>query len=151
MIGAAAERVGAVEDKLSALTMDRDKMAGQLTSLERRVTSTVNRAKTQAQNITSQMEQRIKVALDQELEAVHARLGKIESTQEADRMRDAALQTDLSQMRQEMASLREEANRQIEDVRQDGTRGLSDLNQRLVANFAAYKDDLDGLSNRLGH
>ena len=157
-IRAAAERIGDVEDKLIALTMDRDKMTGQLTSLEKRVYSILGRAKTQAQDIASQMEQRMKVALDQGkvaldqgLEAVHARLGKIESTQEADRVRDAALRTDLSQMRQEMASLREEANRQIEDVRQDGARGLSDLNQRLVANFTANRNDLDALSNRLGH
>lgn len=147
MLSAAQNKIGSIEDTLTDLAGARDKLAERVATVEKTAGASLGRARTQAQQLIAQAEQRMRAEMNQGLNAVQARVAKIETDQDADRSRLVSLQSDLARIQREIAGIQNSTDQQITDVRQNVDRNYSDLSRR----FASSKSEFDSLTNRLGH
>jgi hypothetical protein len=82
-------------------------------------------ARSESRELARQVSQRLEAQITQRMEPVLARLGKIETSQEAEQAR-------LEQLRTEIGSMRNETAREMTAMRQDNSRDFSDVNQQVA-------------------
>jgi chromosome segregation ATPase len=150
VVAAARDQIGSLEEKFSSLTADHDKLAGRLTSVEK-VEKTLNagveRIRFESRQLVSQAEQRIGAEVNRKFDTLQSQVSELASGREADHARLNALQNDLARERTEATNMKEQTDVQIADLHRETSRNFSDVNRRSAAN----REDLDALTNRIGH
>ena len=112
----AGSRLDAVEAKLNTWAGDWDVLQARLTKLDKKVAYNRELARAEAQKQAEAAAAELRAEMEEQGKAVDARLGLLESSQEAERARLAQLQEDLE-------STRVEGRRELASVRQDLVRG----------------------------
>ena len=95
----AAKRLDGVEGKLQTWAADWDALQARLTGLERRVAYNRELARTEAQKQAAAAEARLRAEASEQAQATDARLAVLESSQEMERARLAALQQEVAAVR----------------------------------------------------
>ena len=119
------KRMDAAEQKLRGWAGERDGLAERMANLESKMSQNLRTARKQAQEVAMQVQRRIEAELDRRTGAMQARLDQLESGQESERARVARLQEELAGVRQELAQ-------QVTLARQDTSRDLDRVDQRLA-------------------
>jgi len=112
------ERVNSVESKLNVQTAAGASMTDRLTKVEQSVSSNLRSARDQAQTFATQVGQRMRADLNQSLVAIQNRLNGVEDTQRESIDHVAKLEGELANLRQELASVREQTANQLTAAQQ---------------------------------
>ena len=138
-VQAVNKRVDAAEGKLTILSRADWKGFGErLNKVEQRFSADMKLVREFAQAQASHVHQQLVSEIDNRTAWVEMHIARMESTDEAQRVKIAALQEELAGVR---AQIRKQ-NEQIEMVRQDSNREMDGLYQRV----AATRGDLDALA-----
>jgi len=153
VLSAAQNKLGSMEATLTDLTDSRDKLTDRLARVERTAGASLGRARTQAQQLIGQAEERMRAEMIQGFSVVQSRVAtieaavaKVQTDQDGERARLASLQADVANMHQEIANNKNSTDQQITDARQNADRNYSNLSRRV----ASDRNDFDSLTNRLG-
>lgn len=145
LLSAFNSRLNSAEEKLTAWIGDREQMTSRMDKLEKSLGSNLNAARKQARQMAAEFGQSIRTQFQQSLEAVQARLARVEAAQETDRARLAQLRAELASVRQEIAGAQKEAAEQMVQLRQGTLREFSDLDRQLLV----QKGNLEAINNRI--
>jgi predicted nucleic acid-binding Zn-ribbon protein len=133
-------RVMGTEHQISGWANDRAGLSDRMSKIEQSVSSNLKTVRSEAR----QMTQQIKSETGQSLQALQNRVTGVESIQREHSEEVARLRNDLSGVRQELASVREDNLRQanqlttqIEQVRESTRSDLSGLDRRVSSNQTA--------------
>lgn len=110
-VAALGQRLEAAEGKLRAWAADWSALEARLDKLDRKVAYNRQLARTEAQKLATQVEERLRADLDDASRAADARLNLLESGQEAGRAR-------LEQVREEVAAVRQETGHDLSALQQ---------------------------------
>jgi septal ring factor EnvC (AmiA/AmiB activator) len=133
---ALVRRVTAAEEQMEAWTSDLKGLKERVVKLDRQTHANFQLARKHAEELSSQLEQRVQERMNERETAVNGRLNKLESSQETAQQRLARLDEELASLKQEIAA-----------VRQGTDDGLAGLQQRLDGG----QRELSALSQRLDH
>jgi chromosome segregation ATPase len=142
-------RVNAAEEKLDVRATEGTGLKNRLGELQQSVSSNLRSVRSQTQLFTTQMGQRLKADLAQSLQAMQNRLTSVESTQGESAEHLAEVDKNLTNLRQEMATLREqtaEQAAQLSVAQQHATNEFSDVNRRLDSHTTKLADVADHLN-----
>jgi len=117
--------VDATEEQLRSWTSEEASLGKRLSNVEKKASANLQLARRESRELATQVSQRLETEMNQRLGPVLARLGKIESSQEAEQAR-------LEQLRTEVGSLRNETAREMTAMRQENSRDFSDINQQVA-------------------
>ena len=106
-------RLQAAERLIGAWAGDQKKLTDRLGVLERRLNSGLQKASQHADNATKQLEARIEDELDERAAVAEGRLDKLEVAQASNQAQFTQLRTELTNARQEIASLRQSSDSQF--------------------------------------
>ena len=106
-------RLQAAEQLIGTWAGDQKKLTDRLGVLERRVNSGLQKASQHADNATKQLEARIEDELDERNAVEDERLNKLETAQASGHAQFTQLRTELSNAREEIASLRQSSDNQF--------------------------------------
>ena len=132
------ERMNAAESKLASWADNWKGFGDRLTKVEQRVTSDMKLVRAYAQEQANEVHRQLVAEIDNRTEWLQAHMNRMETTQESQRVRIAALQEELAGVR---SDLRQQGD-QIEAVRRDTNREMDGLYERV----AATRGDLDALA-----
>lgn len=122
LVAALGGRMDATEAKLRDLTANWDGLVHRVAELDRKVSSSLQVARKQTQELIAQAQERIQAEIDKRTQVIDARLARVESNQEAERERLAQLQEQLAKevgnVRQEVAAGREDTGRDLAGLHQ---------------------------------
>jgi outer membrane murein-binding lipoprotein Lpp len=145
MTSGIGERVTSIEGKLSEWATDRTSLTGRMANLETKMGSSLATVRTQAQSFATQAGQRLRDEVNQGMLALQSRLGGVESAQRETQVNVSQLQTEISGLRQEMASMQQQNAQQLSDVQQAAK---SDFN-RLDNAMGVHTSRIDALNNQV--
>lgn len=149
-VSAMSVRMNALENNVRAWAGDRQVLEGRMTKLESQAGQTLRAAKKQAEETALALERRLEARTNRRLDAVESRVDQLDGEQEAAQQQDSAR---LARLEQDVATLRQDATRQIATVRHEGRAELVQVDQK-VAGLGQRLDrnrrDLDAVSGELG-
>jgi hypothetical protein len=120
-------RVDSVEAKLQAWTGDREALVRRMAALDRRVGSGLRLARKQSEELVARAQLRMEQELDKRAQVIEARLTRFESNQEAGEVRLAQLQQEVANVRQEIAAVRTDTERELVGLRQEQVQSQTKL------------------------
>lgn len=120
-------RVDNAEAKLQAWMAERDALVRRVAVLDRKVSSALRLTRKQTQELVAQVQSRMEQELDTRAQAIEARLIRFESNQDAEDVQLAQLQEEVANVRQEMATVRTDTERELASLRQQQTQSQSKL------------------------
>jgi predicted nucleic acid-binding Zn-ribbon protein len=123
--GSMGKRIEATEEKLRSWTSEEAGLGKRLSNMEREVSTTLQLARRETREFAMQAGQRLEAKMNQRLEPVLARMGKIESSQDAQQAR-------LEQLRTEVGSMRSETARAMAAMQQENSHDFSEVNQQVA-------------------
>jgi DNA repair exonuclease SbcCD ATPase subunit len=136
-------RVTSLESKLDKTMPD---VAARIDQMESSMKSGLQAVRTQAQSAANQVGQRIRDDFNRSVQAIQSRLTGIESNQREAAERVSQLQNEVTDLKRQIASAREESSaageriKQLQEQQQASTNELSGLNQRMTSNQTAISD-----------
>jgi hypothetical protein len=129
--GGLGQRLASAEQNLQTWNDDRERLAGKIDELEKKMRSSAAVARKQTQELAAGVSQRIDQEIGKRLEPVTARMAELENAQRADGVRIARVQDEISGLRrdtlQQIAALRNGTSNQIADVNQQVDRDRREL------------------------
>ena len=124
-------RMDSTEARLRGLTSNWDSLADRVAKLDHKLSSNLAGARQQTQQHIAQAEVRMRAEIDTRTQGMDARLARVESDQTAERARLAQmqdqLQTEVTGLRQEVASNRDETGRDLAGLHGQVNQSHSDL------------------------
>ncbi len=147
-LSALGGRIGATEAKLGVLRVDWDGLVNRVTKLDRKVSSELQLARKQTQELIAQAQGRMQAELDQRTQVIDTRLSRVESNQDAEREHLAQLQKQLeARVREEVASVRKDTGSDLAGLHQQVDQSQGELHalarklDRERVDFEAAKND----------
>ncbi|HEY6292451.1 MAG TPA: hypothetical protein VI455_12950 [Terriglobia bacterium] len=146
-------RMDATEAKLLDLTDRWESVQNRVADLDHKLGSGLQRARRQTQELVAEAQGRMESEMARNDQAVNGRLAGLESTEQDQVKRLAAIQNQVSDLGQEMAAGHEQSERDLAGVRQQVDQNGSDLsalNQKLErrkVDFEASKDSAQELES----
>ena len=137
----ANSRLGSAEEQISAWATDRAGWTDRMAKFDQALRSNVNTVR----NETRMWAQQLRSDMGQSLRSLESRVGGVESTQREGHEVVARLQDELEGVRRELASVKEENDRRIEQVAQ----AFNQSQQTLVQSQQATRNDVSGLDRRV--
>jgi hypothetical protein len=125
------QRADAAEGKLQGLAGDWQGMTQRITKVESTVAADARETRRYAENLTQRLHQQMTAEMDERTATLNAKIQQVESEQETQRAQVAQLEANL---KQELATAREENGRNLSSVRQQeesNARDVGALSQRL--------------------
>lgn len=144
-LAAFGKRMDVAEEKLRTWATDWDDLGQRMSKLENKVNYNLQVARKQSRELAVQLQQRMQMELDRRMQAIQARLGRLESDQESERARVAKLQQEITVVRQETAE-------QIAHLQQNMDRDSGNVDLRLASlnqQVDRGKRDLDAFGRKL--
>lgn len=124
-------RMDATEAQLRDLTANWSGLSDRVSTLEHKVSAGLIASRKQSEEMVAQAEKRMQAQIDQRTQATDARLARIESNEAQDRSRIAEVQgqlrTQVSDLRQAMATGQESTGRNLSDLHQQVARNQDDV------------------------
>ena len=115
---AMGDRLNSMEGKLTDWANDQTSLTERMANLENTVNANLRVARNQAQSFANQMGQRIREETNQTLERLRSRVATVESVQRESQNHVAQLQTEIGDLRRELASIQQENVRQLSELQQ---------------------------------
>lgn len=132
LTGSMDNRLKSVEGKMTDWNDDQTSLTERMARLEKQLSSTLKAAGNQAQSAASQMGQRIREEIHQNLERLEGRVGNVESAQRESRDQLAAARTEIGRLRQEIAGLQKQNEDRLAEFHQTQT-NVNRLNSQMGA------------------
>jgi hypothetical protein len=136
------------DERFQSWSTDRDQLREQMSKLGQRVQAGIETTRKQARESSAELLHNVQARIDGQMNAMEARLGRLESSSDTEQTRMAEMQRDLGQVRGEMAKQADEltaVRRQLEENGASHDRQLASLKE----NEANDRRDVNMISRNL--
>ncbi len=154
-----SDRLTSVEGMVTDWAHDQTSVTERMTNLETKVSSSLRTARDQAQSLASQMGQRIRDEINQNLERLQSRIVNVESIQREAQDHVAKLQSEIGDLRSEMAAMQQQNAQQLSELQelQQATQatqaGMNTINSQVTTmnkQVITHANRLDTVSKQIG-
>jgi hypothetical protein len=133
------DQLKAVEAKVDNATGGLPALANRVDQLQAGMKTTLQTARSQAQTVATQMGERIRADLNVSIQAIQSRLSGVESNQREASEHVAQLEEQITGLKRELASMREDSSlsaerlKKLQEDQQAQTSAMSGLDQRMTS------------------
>jgi hypothetical protein len=139
------DRLTAMEGTLSNWAADRTSLSDRMAKLEGSISSNAKSARTQAQAFASEMGGRIRNEVNQKLRTFDSRLGGVESVQRETQDHVSQLQTEITGLRQQLASAQQKNEAQLSELQNAAKSETGRVNNQ----FSTQTNRLNALNDQV--
>jgi predicted RNase H-like nuclease (RuvC/YqgF family) len=145
LAGMTGTRLTALEGTLTNWSADRTALSDQMSRLESSVSSNAKSVRNQAQAFATEMGGRIREELNQKLRAFDSRIGGVESVQRETQDHVSQLQNEITNLRQQLASVQQKNEEQLSELQNAAKSETSRVNNQ----FSTQTNRLNALNDQV--